>query len=413
MKINIIGAGISGLVAAKVLEENGLSATIIEASNEIGGRVKTDLVNGFQLDHGFQVLLSEYPAARKHLNYKELELQSFDSGACIFKDGKRKTIGDPLRDFSIMLPSLFSGIGNLSDKLKILKLNHKLQKKTISSIFESPEKTTKDYLIDFGFSKDIINKFFTPFFSGIFLETELNTSSRMFEFVFKMFAEGTALLPKKGIKAIPDQLASRLKNSNFIFNTKAVKVNENSITLEDGKEILSDFTIIATDAIGLIPEKNSKKTKWKSCSNLYFTTNEKLYKKPLIGLVADQESLVNNIFYHNSLATCQKGKGELLSVTIVKKHQLSDAELIKQVEKELEILCGIKNLKFLKIYHIPKALPQLNDLKYAVDPKELQISKSIFLAGDSKLNGSLNAAMLSGEIAAEGVLEQIKTTEKI
>lgn len=408
MKINIIGAGISGLVAAKVLEENGLSSTIIEASNEIGGRVKTDIVDGFQLDHGFQVLLSEYPAAKKHLNYEELELQSFDSGACIFTNGKQKTIGDPLRDFSTLLPSLFSGIGNFGDKLKILKLNRQLQKKSITAIFESPEKTTKDYLFDFGFSNDIIKRFFVPFFTGIFLETELSTSSRMFEFVFKMFAEGTALLPKKGIKAIPDQLASKLKSSSFIFNTKALEIKGNNILLDNGEEINSDFTIIATDVDGLLPDNNSNKTKWKSCSNLYFTTNEKNYKKPLIGLVTNQDSLINNIFYHNSLATAQKGKGELLSVTLVKEHQLSKENLIKQVEKELKLVCGIQNLKFLKLYNIPKALPQLSDLKYSLEPKELQLSDSIFLAGDLHLNGSLNAAMLSGEAAAKGVIESIK-----
>jgi len=407
MKINIIGAGISGLIAAKVLEENGCKTTIIEATNRPGGRVKTDIVDGFQLDHGFQVLLSEYPTAKKHLDYAELELQSFGSGAVIFTNGKQKIIGDPLRDLSLLFPTIFSGIGNLVDKFKILKLNSKLKSKNLNDIFETPEKTTKQYLQDFGFSGDIISKFFTPFFTGIFLETELVTSSRMFEFVFKMFAEGKALMPKQGIESIPKQIASNLKYTTFQFNEKVKSITSKIITLESGKKIESDYTIIAGDIEAMINGKKTTPVHWKSCTNIYFTCRKKLHSKPLIGLVADQNSLVNNIFYHNSLQTSQKGKGELLSVTIVKQHKLSNKALISVVQDELKTLCGLSDLTYLKMYYIPKALPQLTNLAYTKQPETTQLGKSIFIAGDTQLNGSLNAAMLSGELAAKAVLAEI------
>lgn len=189
-KIHIIGAGISGLVAAKVLENHGYSPILMESTDRVGGRVKTDLVDGYQLDHGFQVLLTAYPAAQQYLNLEALELQNFLPGATIFLDDKKKTIGDPLRNISLLIPTMFSGIGTFSDKVKILKLNRLLKKTTVSEIFAKAEKTTLQYLIDFGFSEEIIAQFFTPFFSGIFLEPELATSSRMFEFVYKMFGEG-------------------------------------------------------------------------------------------------------------------------------------------------------------------------------------------------------------------------------
>jgi phytoene dehydrogenase-like protein len=410
MNINIIGAGISGLIAAKVLEENGYNTTIIEATNRPGGRVKTDIVDGFQLDRGFQVLLSEYPAAKKHLDYNELELQNFGSGAVIFTNGRQKTIGDPLRDLSLLFPTIFSGIGNLVDKLKILKLNNKLKSKNINDIFETPEKTTKQYLQDFGFSEDIISKFFCPFFTGIFLETELETSSRMFEFVFKMFAEGTALMPKQGIEAIPRQIASNLKSTIFKYNKKVNAVSENTITLESGEEIKSDYTIVTGDIESIIKDKKVKPVTWKSCTNIYFTCSKKLHSKPLIGLVANKNSLVNNVFYHNSLQTGQKGKGELLSVTIVKKHKLSNKALISAVKDELKTLCGISDLTYLKMYNIPKALPHLTNLSYTKVPKTTHLDKAIFIAGDAQINGSLNAAMLSGELAAKGVLAEINKT---
>ena len=121
IKIHIIGAGISGLIAAKVLEENGYSPTLIESSNDVGGRIKTIIKDGYQLDIGFQVLLSEYPKAKKHLDYKALKLQKLVSGACIFLNNKQITIGNPIRNISLLIPSLFSDIGTLTDKLKIIK----------------------------------------------------------------------------------------------------------------------------------------------------------------------------------------------------------------------------------------------------------------------------------------------------
>jgi len=107
LKVHIVGGGISGLVAAQVLEKHGLIPVIIEATDRVGGRLKTDIINGFQLDRGFQVLLSSYSAAKKYLDYKALELQKLRAGSCIFINGKQKFFGDPLRDFTLFFPTLF------------------------------------------------------------------------------------------------------------------------------------------------------------------------------------------------------------------------------------------------------------------------------------------------------------------
>ena len=108
VKVNIIGAGISGLIAAKVLEEQGYSPVIIEATERVGGRVKTDIVNGYQLDRGFQVLLTAYPAIQKYLDLDSLHLQKLLPGAVIFKDNKQTAIGDPSRDLSLLFSTIFS-----------------------------------------------------------------------------------------------------------------------------------------------------------------------------------------------------------------------------------------------------------------------------------------------------------------
>ena len=407
-RIHIIGAGISGLIAAQILENHGYYPTIIEASSSVGGRVKSDIVNGYTLDHGFQVLLTSYPAAKKYLDYKKLDLQKLLPGATLFKDGKAQTIGDPLRSLSLLFPTLLSSVGKLSDKIKILKLNALLKKKKLTVIFQAEEKTTLQYLKDFGFSKQIITDFFTPFFSGIFLETKLETSSRMFEFVYKMFGDGLAVIPKNGMQAIPDQLKSNLKNTTFKFNSPVKEVKDKQLLLEDGSVLESNITVIATEASALVSNLKNQKTDWKSCDTLYFEAEKKVINRPLIGLITDKNTLVNNIFYHTSVSTLNKIEKELLSVTVVEKHQLNEKDLIDVVLEELHTKCGISDVTFLKRYQIKKALPKLINLQHEISSTETKLKSTIFLAGDQLLNASLNAAMIAGERAAMGVIQTLE-----
>lgn len=412
-KIHIIGGGISGLIAAKTLEEAGYDPVVIDSSDRVGGRVKTDIVENYQLDHGFQVLLESYPFAKKYLDYDNLKLQKLKPGAVIFKHGKANTIGDPLRDLGFLFPTLFSSIGNISDKLKILRLNANLKKTSIKSIFESESFLTIDYLKGKGFSNGIISDFFRPFFSGIFLEPDLQTSSRMFEFVYKMFGKGMAVLPKEGIEAISKQLKNQLTKTKFIFDKEVKKVNDKSIDLSDGTVIDTHFTIIATTVDGLVSNLKDQSIKWKSCFNLYFEVDSKSIKKPIIGLIADKDALINNIFFCNSTETETKGNHELLSVTIVKSHHLNETDLIKSVTNQLKVHCNIEVKNFIKLYHIKKALPDLNSLQYDISPTESQLKPTIYLAGDHLLNGSLNAAMISGERAAQGVIMSLEDGIKL
>ena len=405
LRVHIVGGGISGLIAARVLEDNGYSPVIIEATDRVGGRVKTDMVSGYALDRGFQVLLTAYPAVQKYIDTNALDLQTFMPGAVIFNAGTPTTIGDPLRELSLLFSTLFSGIGTVSDKFKILQLNRLLKRKTLVEIFETEEKTTEAYLQDFGFSASMINQFFTPFFAGIFLESKLTTSSRMFEFIYKMFAEGYACLPASGIEAIPKQLQEALKKTTFKFHTKVKSIKDGELLLDDGESISTDYIIVATEATSMIKNLNDPRIKWNSCDTLYFETETRNISKPLIGLIPASDSLLNNIFFHTSLKSNAKKDMQLLSVTVVRQHNLSSEELIIAIQKELKEHCNITTSKFLKRYSIPRALPALENIQYEVDASETQLTSSIFLAGDVQLNGSLNAAMISGERAALGLLQ--------
>ncbi len=406
-KISIVGAGVSGLVAAIQLEALGYNPTIFEANKRVGGRVQSDELDGYILDHGFQVLLSAYPRAKKYLDFEALNLDKFDAGAFVFKNKKQFCVGDPLRDKSLFFQTTFSVIGTLSDKLKVFKLSRKLKNKKIEQIFEDKEYQTLDYLINFGFTKQFIADFFKPFFGGIFLENELKTSSRMFEFIFKMFSEGEAVIPNKGMQEIPDQLVLKLKTTKINFSTKVEKVVGNMIYFDDGKMQHSDFIIVATEeASKIIPQMTSTLQTWKGTQTLYFEVAKVEFNKHMIGLVAsDENSLINSICFPKSITATAQHK--LVSVSITKQHQLDDKELIYRAEEELSVIFNVKPLRFLKSFDIPKALPGLTDVKMTMHPSETQLTEHIFLAGDTMLNGSLNAAMHSGELVAQAIHEKI------
>jgi len=162
----IIGAGVSGLVAAIELEKAGYTPTIFEATDRVGGRVKSDDLNGFPADHGFQVLLTEYPEAKRYLDYEKLDLIQFLPGSVIFKNGKMEKIGDPLRDVSFLWPTTFADVGSVNDKRLILQLSLALKKKSIEDIFAEPDSSTRAYLKIYGFSEEMIHDFFQPFFAA-------------------------------------------------------------------------------------------------------------------------------------------------------------------------------------------------------------------------------------------------------
>jgi protoporphyrinogen oxidase len=296
----------------------------------------------------------------------------------------------------------------MRDKLKIFQLNLRLKNTPIATLFNKKEKTTLAYLQYLGFTDKIINQFFKPFFSGIFLECDLHTSSRMFEFIYKMFAEGFATLPKAGIGAIAKQLAGQLKTTQIQLNNEVQKVTTDFITMASGDQYPYDVCIVATDPSSFL-EGYSVKNRWKTCDTLYFSVRVNDVPPPIIHLSALSDTLINNIFYPTSVQRAPDPHHQLLSVTVVKQHSFSSEVLVSQVKGELEKYFSITKVKFIKHYAIPRALPDLGSVSYAPNLDLMTYEDKILLCGDHTANGSLNAAMISGEIAAHDVLNRLKT----
>jgi protoporphyrinogen oxidase len=410
-KIYIIGAGISGLIAALELERAGFRPVILEASDRIGGRMKTDEVDGFLLDHGFQVLNTAYPEAKKYLDFQALHLKTFDPGAVIFDQNDTYIISDPMRNPLKVVSMAFSKVGTFMDKVKMFSLTQELKNKSNQEIFAGENIPTHQYLKNYGFSDRIIENFFSPFFRGIFLEKHLNTSARMFEFVFKMFAQGHAAVPEKGMGEIPAMIREQLSETQIYFNHPVKEVQGNAIHLENGETLIADRVIIAVQPDRVMKQLQGQFGSPRKVWNLYFTLQRSFLARPMIGLLPG-DHLVNNIVFMDDVSEAYaNGDRSLLSVTVLEV-DMDQKTLISKVQQELSKISGVKAeyFKFLKSYEISYALPHVDDMKYEIAPTACKITDQVFLAGDYLLNGSINAAMTSGRTAAQAIIHSYMPT---
>src|SRR5215210_2977941 len=254
MKIVIVGAGLAGLTCAKILRERGAEVAVFEASDDIGGRVRTDGRDGFLLDRGFQVYFTSYPVAGRHLDYGALEFRDFDPGAIVCKGTEKSVLSDPLRDPKALVPSLLSDAATVGDKLRTLDLAARSVRGGISAGEENggTDTSTLEYLRAAGLSEHYIDSFFRPFYGGIYLNRELTTSARVLRFTLRMLATGRTVVPALGMGEIPRQLASRLPEDVIELNTPVEAL------LRDGDRVAgvkagqteheADAVVVATDA---------------------------------------------------------------------------------------------------------------------------------------------------------------------
>jgi len=406
----IIGAGIAGLCCARRLAEGGVKFQILEASDAIGGRVRTDEVEGFLLDRGFQVLLTAYPEAQRALDYPALELKSFSPGVFSWFAGRMNKLVDPWRSPGAWAEALRSDFGTFNDKLRIARLRSRLRRSSIEEIFKRSERSTKEALSALRFSPEFIHRFFRPFFGGILLDGELKSSSRMFEFVFKMLAEGDTTVPARGMGAIPAQLAGKLPEDSIRLNARAESLHENEITLTGGDTLKARAIVVAADGPSAAHLVGEAEPASRSVTCFYYAADESPVPQPILLLNGDGAGPVNNFAVMSQIAPSYAPQGKsLISATVLGTQQLTDAQLGGFIVAQMKNWFGnaVRSWQFLRCYRIPHAQPQ--QFPGALEPPQRpeRIRPGVYLCGDHRENASINGAMASGRRAAEAVLTDL------
>ena len=412
--IIIVGAGISGLTAATYFQKKSISFQIIESKAYPGGRIGTTEKEGYLLDHGFQVFLPMYPEAKAILDYTKLDLRNFLPGALLLlPDGIKSFFSDPLRNPSSFFQSLFSKGIPLSDKWKLFQLANKLKAKELDQIFASPEKPTiETWQEEYGFHQMTLQHFLHPFFAGIFLEKKMKTDRRMFDFIFKMFSEGLAAIPNKGMQMIPQQLADNIESKNIAYQEEVVAIEGGKVTSRSGKSWEGKKVLLATEAIGLVKDfYPSSKTDFQSTWHIHYLAKALPFEQKVIALNGNKNRLVNNLCVISNIAPgYAPGSKHLISLSIIGNPDLSSEDLDVKIRQELKFWFGDQVLEWelFDARFVKYALPNQQKVQHDLNPKTIQVDDHLYICGDHLLNGSVNAAMKSGRIAAEFLAQKIK-----
>lgn len=409
-KVIIVGAGLAGLCCALKLKSAGIPFQILEASDSVGGRVKTDVLDGFLLDRGFQIMLTAYPEASKILDYRKLDMKPFFPGALVRAKGKFHHVADPVREPMYAFETLMAPIGSMVDKLRVAGLrNRLLSDRSSTATIES--KTTLDDLRESGFSERMIQQFFRPFLGGIFLDKTLETSASMFDFVFEMLARGDNAIPAAGMQAIPKQIASCLPPDSIKLNCPVARVDGNDLLLASGETISGLCVVLATEqpqCDSLLGRRSSPRFRSQTC--VYFAASRAPFDEPVLVLNGEDDGIVTNLTVPSNLSANFAPDGRaLISAVVIGDAPMSDFVLQEAIRNQMRQWYGsqVSQWQHLRTYRIKYALPDQSPGALSSIDRNYRCGTSVYFCGDYKETASINGAMVSGRKAAEAILADL------
>ena len=401
----------AGLTCAKVLRERGAEVAVFEASEDVGGRVRTDEQDGFLLDRGFQVYFTSYPVAERHLDYEALDFRAFDPGAIVHRGQEKSVLSDPLRDPRALVPSLLSDAATLGDKLRTLELVARTSPVGISAGAEDGESDTSmlEYLETAGLSGRYIDSFFRPFYGGITLNRGLTTSARVLRFTLRMLASGRTVVPALGMGEIPRQLASRLQEGEIRFDSPVeglLREGERVVGVRSGgKEYEADAVAVATDAPtagALAGEAVPEGSVGEVC--LYYETDG-LGSGRKILLNAEGGAFVNNAVEMSNISEKYAPPDRhLLYAVALTGMDLPDEDLYRKGIEDLSRWYPQADFRPLALRRIPYGQFAQPPGIHSRLPENRTQTPGLVLAGEYTEDSSINGSMLSGEKAAGAVI---------
>jgi phytoene dehydrogenase-like protein len=403
----IVGAGLAGLSAARVLHRAGTRFAVVEASDGVGGRVRTDVVDGFRLDRGFQVLLTAYPEVASQLDLPALDLRRFRPGALVWRDGRGELVGDPLRDPRSLLPTIRSHVGSAADKARVARLRVDVMRHRTPELLRRDDIPTAAALRARGFSARMVGSFFRPLFAGIQLDPALTTSQRMFLAIFKALAEGDAAVPAAGMGAIPEQLLGSLPPAAVQTGTGVQAVEPGLVRLHHGGTIAAKAVVVATDGPTAQQLVGTRTVGSRPVSAVYFDAPAAPVDEPLVVLDGTGQGPVLNVAVMSRVAPSYAPPGRHLVVAALP--GVVDGQVEDLARAQLRSWWGpsVDAWRHLRTYRIPHGQP---DQAPPFSPKRrVALGEGLFVCGDHRDTGSIQGALYSGRRCGEAVLDYLSS----
>jgi phytoene dehydrogenase-like protein len=410
----IVGAGLAGLACAWRLTQLGRACVVVEASDAVGGRVRTDWVDGFRLDRGFQVLLTAYPRTATVIDVDRLDLRPFKAGAIVRRGGRFLRAFDPLRHPTEAISTAATPLVSLGDKLRLGKLWAEVLAATPDELLTTgPERSTEDELAARGFSDDAVEAFFRPFFGGVFLQSPLTTSSRFFRYTFRMFATGRAAVPADGMGAIPQQLADRLTAAGvrIRLNAPVVERSTTGVTLDTGERLAAGTVVVATDlaaAQRLLPDlPDPAAGAVRSACTVWFDAPTPVVGSATLVLNGDgpADGPVNHLAEMSAVSNHYAPPGRTLVAASVLAPPADDADLTTSIRDQMRRWVGppAADWRLLRVDRIPFALPPADPPTMYQPRRPVRLAEGLFVCGDHRDQPSIEGAITSGLRTADAV----------
>ena len=403
----VVGAGLAGLSCAVALHDAGIPVQVYEASDGIGGRVRTDHVDGFLLDRGFQVALTAYPEMHRQLDMPALDLQAFEPGALVWRNGKGSVVGDPFRRPTTTLSTVTAPIGSLFDKARIGLLRRRLRSVHPARLLQGDDTSTRAALSDAGFSDTIIERFFRPLVGGIQLDPDLTDSRRIFDIIFRMLADGDSAVPAAGMQAIPQQLADRLPAGAIHLDSPVSATTPTSITI-DGSTIAASTVVVATEGPAASELLDIAPVESKSVGAVYFTAPEAPITEKYVVLDGTGRGPVLNVAVMSNVASTYAPAGSHLVVAAAPGHDGPTIETDARAQLRGWWGPQVDAWEHLATYRIAHGQPRQRP---PFDPKRrVRLDDGRFVCGDHRDTASIQGAMYSGRRCGLAIAAEIGQT---
>ncbi|MEQ8317192.1 MAG: NAD(P)/FAD-dependent oxidoreductase [Phycisphaerales bacterium] len=420
----IIGGGMAGLNCARVLYAAGHECVLLEASDRCGGRVRTERIESddgtYLVDRGFQVLLTAYPHAAEAFDYDALDLRSFYPGALVFHDGELHRVADPRRKPGDALRGFRTPVATMRDKLRLAEFSLRVLAGSVDSIWERPNRRSIDALREAGFHQTTIDRFFRPFFGGVFFDPALDTSSRMLEFVFRMFAQGRTCVPAGGMGRLPEQIESGLPADAIRTGTRVERLERTGANwtvhaAADRWEARSVVIATEGDATERLLEGHADveapAVSWQSTATISYAVQEPPTDDPILVLDGEGEGPVNHLATMSAVAPEYAPPGRhlvyanVIDPEILASHS-DDAALDAACRPQLERWFGEKmdGARIIHVDRIDRALPNQSTDRAATPQWPVRVGDGLYACGDWLENASIDGALSSGKRCAEAIL---------
>lgn len=397
----VVGAGLSGLRATRLLCRRGLDVVLLDGADRPGGRMVTDLVDGFRCDRGFQVLNTSYPALRATADMHALALRPFEPGAAIRgADGALHTFANPFRRPSLAWATATDGLLPPVDKAKLVAWTARVLATPPSRTARGIDRSAAQDLAAAGLDGAVVERFLRPFLSGVLGESALSTSAAFVRLLWRSFALGTIGVPDAGMGAFPAQLAAGLPDGVLRLGRRVSAVRGHTVLTDDGP-LEARAVVVATDAVtagallpGLDVPPMHALTTWYHLPPVAPASTTLLHLDATGGPIANTAVLT-------AAAPSYSPDGRAL----VSSTHLGPADRVGEVtmRRELARLYGVPTDDWAHLHtaEVVRALPSFRAGHPVRRPVEL--ADGIFVAGDHRDTPSTQGALVSGRRAASAV----------